>query len=99
MGGDTILQLVPDGPLLFKGAEALEAAFPQKALPLPDKASGVGGGMGVRSQRDELAAQFPVQPQPLGVWQRRIAPVDVQLDASSVDNPLSPPVPVRHFPA
>lgn len=40
--------------------------------------------VGVRSQRNDLAAQFPVNFQPLPVRQRLIAPVAVQFDAPAV---------------
>ena len=39
--------------------------------------------MGITAQRDDLTAQIPVQPQDRLVWQRRVAPIGIQLDAAA----------------
>ena len=75
---------MPNRLLLFKGAEAGEAARPQQRLPLPDSAAHEVGAVGVGAQGNDLSPQPPVHPQPLFIRQRRIAPVGVQLDAKAL---------------
>ena len=77
---------MPDGLHLLKGAELRKAALLQQPLALPDGTAQIDGTMGIRTKGDDLTAQIMVHFQPLGIGQRQMAPIGVQLNAAAVGN-------------
>ncbi|CAN3973163.1 DUF2442 domain-containing protein, partial [Dysosmobacter welbionis] len=73
-------QFMPHRFPLPEGGKTAESAGPQQRLPLPDGTAHKPRRVGIRPQGDDLAAQGAVQPQPLFVRQRGVAPVGVELD-------------------
>ena len=63
--------------------EVIKPARAQQRLPVGNGAAYILRRMGITAQRDDLTAQIPVQPQDRLVWQRRVAPSGIQLDAAA----------------